>query len=55
MVRKLLAHSAVSTDGDQIPLTNLRLLGLLLCASTKKMKAELFYEIVLGYNPKERQ
>jgi hypothetical protein len=32
----------------------LRLLGLLLCASTKRLKSELFYELVVGYNPKER-
>lgn len=37
-----------------IHLPYLRLLGLLVCASTKSMKAELFYELIQGFNPKER-
>jgi hypothetical protein len=37
-----------------IHLPYLRLLGLLVCASTKNMKADLFYELVQGFNPKER-
>ncbi len=60
LMRKLLLHSILrhtSANNNEAPpieeggsqeihIPYLRLLGLLICASTKKMKAEIFYELV---------
>jgi hypothetical protein len=50
-----MTHKILSKNKGELHLPYLRLLGLLLCASTKRMKAELFYQIVTGFNPTEKK
>lgn len=44
--RKILTHKVLSNTKNTIYLPYLRLLGILICASTPKMKAEAFYKIL---------
>lgn len=50
-MRKILNHPSLH-KGEDLYIPYVRLLGLLLCASTKRMKADLLYQIVTGFNPK---
>jgi len=45
----ILRHSSLKGQGDdEVSVVSLRILGLLLCASTKRMKADLLYNILVG-------
>lgn len=54
LFHQLLTHKTL-LKGEELHLPFVRLLGVLLCASTKRMKAESFYQIVTGHNPLEKR
>lgn len=46
MTRKLFTHRAIMSPEGEANINYLMLLGILLCASTKGMKAQSFYNIL---------
>jgi hypothetical protein len=46
LTRKLLTHKVLETSKGVIFIPYLRLLGIMYCASTNKMAAEIFYDMV---------
>lgn len=54
-LKNMLTHKSLQAPNGELSVNYLRLLGLLLCASTKRMKADLFYQVVTGHNPAEKK
>lgn len=54
-LRNMISHKALQCSNGELRFAYLRLFGLLLCASTKRMKADLLYQLVTGHNPAEKK
>ncbi|TNV77506.1 hypothetical protein FGO68_gene5533 [Halteria grandinella] len=55
LLNLIFTHRTLLNEKLELTLPHVRLLALLLCASTKRMKAEIFYQIVTGHNPNEKR
>lgn len=55
LLNLIFTHRTLLNEKLELNVPHLRLLAMLLCASTKRMKAELFYQVVTGFNPHEKR